>query len=180
MSSVVPAFSARVAACAIVGPSASGSLYGTPSSMTSAPSSSRIAIARSVASRLGSPAHMNGMNAHWPRFLSAANVAPMETVLTTGRLVDSVVVAVARGIIVATARGLRRRVAAAPVAAGGGFARSLAGDATGAAMAMTTTRLRDASRGVRAIDRSRTRISTGVVRRNLILILRIPRGRMIF
>ena len=62
------------------GPSARGSEYGTPSSMTSAPASSRIASAFSVASRLGSPALMKGTNAHWLRLFRAAKVSPMDAV----------------------------------------------------------------------------------------------------
>mmetsp|Transcript_1332 Transcript_1332/g.3101 ORF Transcript_1332/g.3101 Transcript_1332/m.3101 type:complete len:226 (+) Transcript_1332:592-1269(+) len=79
LPSVVPFSSARVAAAWMMGPSASGSEYGTPSSMTSAPASSRMRSAFSVASRLGSPAQMKGMNAHWFFFFRAANVSGMDT-----------------------------------------------------------------------------------------------------
>jgi hypothetical protein len=90
----------------IVGPSARGSEYGTPSSMTSAPASSRIASAFSVASRLGSPAQMKGTNAHWLRFFKAAKVSPM----------DAVAVAVSAAARTGAAREVRRVATAERVA----------------------------------------------------------------
>ena len=90
----------------IVGPSARGSEYGTPSSMTSAPASSRIASAFSVASRLGSPAQMKGTNAHWLRFFRAAKVSPM----------DAVAVAVSAAARTGAARAVRRVATAERVA----------------------------------------------------------------
>ena len=89
-SAVVPAASGpgafrlgdRGARTWMVGPSARGSEYGTPSSMTSAPASSRILSALAVAPRLGSPAQMKGTNAHCPRALRSANVSPMLAVST--------------------------------------------------------------------------------------------------
>lgn len=49
----------------ITGPSASGSEYGTPTSITSEPQELRIFNAFDVVARSGSPAVMNGMNAIW-------------------------------------------------------------------------------------------------------------------
>jgi hypothetical protein len=49
----------------ITGPSASGSEYGTPTSITSEPHESSIFNAFDVVSKSGSPAVMNGMNAVW-------------------------------------------------------------------------------------------------------------------
>lgn len=49
----------------ITGPSASGSEYGTPTSITSEPQESSIFNAFDVVSKSGSPAVMNGMNAVW-------------------------------------------------------------------------------------------------------------------
>ena len=64
----------------MVGPSARGSEYGTPSSMTSDPASSRMRTAFSVVSMPPSPAQMNGMKAHCPRFLRSSKVLGMDSV----------------------------------------------------------------------------------------------------
>mmetsp|Transcript_9566 Transcript_9566/g.58264 ORF Transcript_9566/g.58264 Transcript_9566/m.58264 type:complete len:259 (+) Transcript_9566:163-939(+) len=64
-----PFDSARVAAACIVGPSASGSEYGTPSSITVAPARSSILMASLVVSKSGSPAHKKGTNATFPSAL---------------------------------------------------------------------------------------------------------------
>src|SRR6267378_7609490 len=69
---VVPALSARSEARWIVGPSASGSLNGTPSSITSAPASARARTNLCVASSDGSPAVMYATMPSSPAVRSSA------------------------------------------------------------------------------------------------------------
>src|SRR5262245_28524592 len=70
--SVAPAASAGSEARWIVGPSAIGSLNGTPTSRISAPAPARASARSAVASRFGSPAVMKGMRTARPSARAAA------------------------------------------------------------------------------------------------------------
>src|SRR5271156_5926612 len=76
-ASVVPPFRARSLARWMVGPSATGSLNGTPSSITSAPASAAASAIFSVASSDGSPAVMYATRPSWPASASSRKRRPM-------------------------------------------------------------------------------------------------------
>src|SRR6266403_2257446 len=86
-ASVAPFFSARSEARWIVGPSASGSLKGTPSSMTSAPASAIAKTNFSVAANEGSPAVIYATIPISPESRSSAKRRVMRVVRCTSALI---------------------------------------------------------------------------------------------
>src|SRR5512135_323354 len=75
MARLVPWARARSEARWMVGPSAMGSENGTPSSITSAPASTRVCIRATVCLGAGSPAVMKGIRALLPCCLRREKVA---------------------------------------------------------------------------------------------------------
>src|SRR6266478_2838239 len=87
-ASVVPDLRARSDARWMVGPSASGSLKGTPSSITSAPASASASTNFSVASSDGSPAVMYATMPSTPELRSSANRLEIRVELEGAAIMD--------------------------------------------------------------------------------------------